>query len=160
MYRIGRLPSCDITLDSKTKPAMISRAHALIQKTPEATWEIVDLKSLNGVFVNDLKADRVTLMDGDLITFGGGGKLAMGQRLAQPESEFRYLFLDGTSSSTTVGRKHSRPPSPPPEASKLPRQDALGMQLDFKEELNQSRILLQQQSKVLGAPGGTCVVWI
>ncbi len=70
-------------------PRMISRAHAKILRKPCATsatgfeYEVVDSGSLNGVYVNDIKIQAVSLKDGDVIVFGGknGNTLAFGRSL-------------------------------------------------------------------------------
>jgi hypothetical protein len=36
------------------------------------SWRLSDLKSVNGVFVNDFKIDSIVLKDGDVLVFGGG----------------------------------------------------------------------------------------
>lgn len=41
-----------------------------------ARWRLED-KSVNGVFVNDLRITSKELVDGDVIVFGGGTKVAV-----------------------------------------------------------------------------------
>jgi hypothetical protein len=69
----------DVYLDSTRFPNLISRIHAAIYYEAPAShsstdqyhgWVIED-RSLNGVFVNDERANKtIRLRDGDLITFG------------------------------------------------------------------------------------------
>ena len=53
-------------------------------------------RSVNGVFVNDVRVKRAVLAHGDVIVFGGGGgaaeSVAVGGRLQQPETEFAFRF--------------------------------------------------------------------
>jgi len=82
-----------VWLDSKKVPNMISRVHAFCEWIPEkGVWQIRDNCSVNGVFVNDVKIDQQQLKLHDVITFGGGAKLGVGQTLCQPQSEFTYQF--------------------------------------------------------------------
>ncbi len=62
---IGRTPDNDIVLDSRG----ISRRHARIDFADNQP-EIIDLDSLNGTFVNQMKVIRQFLHDNDKITVG------------------------------------------------------------------------------------------
>lgn len=62
---IGRETGCELAIDSST----ISRRHAVLQKK----WggvTISDLKSKNGILVNNEKCEEKTLKDGDILTIG------------------------------------------------------------------------------------------
>jgi hypothetical protein len=63
--RIGRSLAADVRLDDPT----VSRRHALIVRHPEGV-RVLDDRSLNGVFVNDMRVDSRTLGDGDEIIIG------------------------------------------------------------------------------------------
>lgn len=62
---IGRSPSNDLVL----KESKISRQHASIHYREGAFW-LVDLKSSNGVYVNDQRLEEAALKDGDEIKIG------------------------------------------------------------------------------------------
>lgn len=62
---IGRTPDNDIVLDNRG----ISRRHARIEIAGESP-EVIDLDSLNGTFVNQMKVNRQFLKDNDKITIG------------------------------------------------------------------------------------------
>lgn len=63
---IGRIPSInDICLNDPS----VSRQHAHIKKREEG-YTIYDLKSLNGIYVNDKKVRKGLLRDGDEIQLG------------------------------------------------------------------------------------------
>mmetsp|Transcript_81682 Transcript_81682/g.227436 ORF Transcript_81682/g.227436 Transcript_81682/m.227436 type:complete len:583 (-) Transcript_81682:68-1816(-) len=94
---IGRLPSCDVVLESSRVPQMISRVHGrLTRRRPEATtadphacteretWVLHDNRSLNGVLVNGTKVGQEgrELHTGDVILFG--------RILSPPEFEFVF----------------------------------------------------------------------
>lgn len=62
---VGRSPSCDIFLNDMT----VSRRHCEIK--PEGrTYEITDLNSFNGVWVNNVSIEAAKLSPGDLIQIG------------------------------------------------------------------------------------------
>lgn len=63
--RLGRLPDCDIVLQDPG----ISREHA--ELTPSGSgWEVRDLGSRNGTFVNDEPIERRRLVAGDVVRLG------------------------------------------------------------------------------------------
>jgi predicted component of type VI protein secretion system len=67
---LGRSAENDVQLEDKTVSAL--HAH-IVQQTPEdptSPFELVDLSSTNGSFVNDRKITRQTLREGDQIRLG------------------------------------------------------------------------------------------
>ena len=62
---IGRSPDCGVFLDDVT----VSRRHAALVRR-EGGWQIEDLGSLNGTFVNRKRVDSAVLEDGDEIQIG------------------------------------------------------------------------------------------
>lgn len=73
---IGRHPEADIFLDDVT----VSRRHVRIHRT-ESGFEVDDLGSLNGTYVNHDRVDRHTLSSGDEVQVG----------------KFRLTFYSGAS---------------------------------------------------------------
>jgi hypothetical protein len=71
LLRIGRHSDNDIALDH----ASVHRHHALIQRTPDQEYVLVDLTAGTGnlLLLNDRRVDRATLRDGDRITLGETG---------------------------------------------------------------------------------------
>jgi ABC-type multidrug transport system ATPase subunit/pSer/pThr/pTyr-binding forkhead associated (FHA) protein len=63
---IGRDPACDIPLLSP----VVSRRHAEIQLNSQGGYEIVDMGSANGTFVNGARINRALLTPGDTICVG------------------------------------------------------------------------------------------
>ncbi len=63
---IGRDPTCDIVLAEKSASAR----HARIKKGAGGFFELEDLSSTNGVFVDGERVERMTLQDGDTFTVG------------------------------------------------------------------------------------------
>ena len=64
-HAIGRDQTCDIHVNSR----QLSRRHARIARRDDA-WNIEDLKSTNGVFVNDRRVESAVLRHGDRVRFG------------------------------------------------------------------------------------------
>lgn len=65
--RIGRSSDRnDITL----KHPSISRLHAQITVRKDGVYEITDMESLNGIFVNDRKVKSAPVVEGDVIDIG------------------------------------------------------------------------------------------
>ena len=62
---IGRSSDNDVVLDDVT----VSRKHANIRRSGER-FELIDLGSLNGTYVNNNSIDRATLSSGDEVQFG------------------------------------------------------------------------------------------
>jgi pSer/pThr/pTyr-binding forkhead associated (FHA) protein len=62
---IGRSSDNDVVLDDVT----VSRKHANIRRAGER-FELIDLGSLNGTYVNNNSIARATLSSGDEVQFG------------------------------------------------------------------------------------------
>jgi mRNA-degrading endonuclease RelE of RelBE toxin-antitoxin system len=66
VMRIGRVPDNDLVLADLD----ISRHHAELRKSPTGSYEIVDLNSHNGIFVNGQQVTSKLLTEGDFISIG------------------------------------------------------------------------------------------
>jgi hypothetical protein len=67
-YCFGREEGVDILVQD----ALASRRHAEVRWHADGFWQLVDLKSRNGVLVNNIRiADTVRLGDGDQVQIGG-----------------------------------------------------------------------------------------
>ncbi len=70
---IGREPNCQVVLNS-TQYAGVSRHHAIIRPVAVGTWEICDLKSSNGTYINGQRLQGCqVLKPGDRIVLGYNG---------------------------------------------------------------------------------------
>jgi len=79
---VGRGESCDLVLDSRRTPQMVSRTHARICQQ-EGEFTVTDAGSVNGLFINSSRFDKCQkLCHGDVVTFGAP---------TQPP-EFDYIF--------------------------------------------------------------------
>jgi ABC-type multidrug transport system ATPase subunit len=82
--RIGRISDNDLVLSDLD----VSRHHAELRKSPTGTYEIVDLGSHNGTFVNGRKVSSAVIGEADIISIGRSTF-----RLA--EGELRQFVDDG-----------------------------------------------------------------
>ncbi len=65
-WRIGRSRNNELTIDDVS----ISRQHAEIHRRYNGKFDITDLESMNGIFVNDKKVQQAELHEGDLVEVG------------------------------------------------------------------------------------------
>lgn len=82
VVKIGRGPDQEVFLDDIT----VSRKHAELRAQPEG-WQLVDLGSLNGTYVNRSAVQEVTLASGDEIQIG----------------KYRFRFMSGERGVRDVG---------------------------------------------------------
>ena len=64
--RIGRDPGNDLVVDD----LMVSRYHAELHAHADGSYEIVDLGSHNGTYLNGLRVDRADIRPGDIVGVG------------------------------------------------------------------------------------------
>jgi ABC-type multidrug transport system ATPase subunit len=74
---IGRLPDNDVVVDD----LLVSRRHAVLERRPDGRWELVDLGSGNGTFVNGARTTRATITPADVIGIGRSLLRLQGDRL-------------------------------------------------------------------------------
>jgi ABC-type multidrug transport system ATPase subunit/ABC-type multidrug transport system permease subunit len=77
--RIGRVPDNDVVLSDLN----VSRHHAELRKSPTGQYEIVDLGSHNGTFVNGQRVTRQVLTEQDLVSIGSSTFRLTGGELRQ-----------------------------------------------------------------------------
>lgn len=79
---VGRGDCCDVVLNSRLTPQMISRCHAVLNKE-EDCFTITDQGSMNGISINgEVMNGKHALKEGDIITFG----------VQTQAPEFDYVF--------------------------------------------------------------------
>jgi pSer/pThr/pTyr-binding forkhead associated (FHA) protein len=79
---IGRGDSCDLKLDSKRTPQMLSRCHAVLNRE-DGSFVLTDQGSLNGVMINGERiVGKKILTNQDVLTFG----------VVTPHPEMDYVF--------------------------------------------------------------------
>lgn len=68
VMRIGRTPDNDLVL---ADDLAVSRRHAEVRRSPAGTYEIIDLNSHNGTYVNGKRVSRAVLSGQDIVSIGG-----------------------------------------------------------------------------------------
>ena len=96
---IGRDIAADIVLDS---PA-VSRTHARVEQT-DSGYQLIDLNSANGTFVNGERVQKVSLNSGDLIQIEQFALLFQDGELSQYESQ--GIRLDATELTKDIRTRH------------------------------------------------------
>jgi ABC transport system ATP-binding/permease protein len=86
--KIGRTPDNDLVVDDLG----VSRKHAELRRTPTGRYEIVDLGSHNGTFVNGSRVDRKELTEADLVSIGHSTFRLVGGELREFVDEGNVSF--------------------------------------------------------------------
>ena len=100
LIRIGRGSENDVVIDD----VRVSRRHAEIRGTA-GTYEVIDLDSHNGTFVNGQPIRRSRLSDGDLIGIGGKVFRLSGDAIEEYEPAGQAWLLASGLSTWTQDRK-------------------------------------------------------
>jgi ABC transport system ATP-binding/permease protein len=77
--KIGRLPSNDVVVDDLG----VSRVHAELRPLPGGRYELVDLSSHNGTYVNGVRIDKKTLSEQDVVSIGHSTFTLVGGQLLE-----------------------------------------------------------------------------
>ncbi|MGW1764165.1 FHA domain-containing protein [Streptomyces sp. NPDC002073] len=78
-FRIGRAPDNDLVVDD----LVVSRRHAELRAHPDGTYEIVDLGSHNGTFLNGAPVGRARVHEGDIVGIGHSAFCLVGDHLQE-----------------------------------------------------------------------------
>ncbi|GAA3803879.1 FHA domain-containing protein [Streptomyces phyllanthi] len=100
--RIGRAADNDLVIDD----LIVSRHHAELRARPDGTYEIADLGSHNGTYLNGLPVDRARITPGDIVGVGHSAFCLVGDQL-QEYVDTGEISLDVQELSVAVdqGRK-------------------------------------------------------
>ncbi|WP_219419295.1 FHA domain-containing protein [Pseudonocardia nigra] len=99
---IGRLPDNDVVLDD----LLVSRRHARLERTADGGWELVDLGSGNGTFVNGSRVQRAAITPADVVGVGHAVLRLQGDRLVAAVDSGDVAFAaHGLSVSTPGGKR-------------------------------------------------------
>ncbi|MDQ1032276.1 ABC-type multidrug transport system ATPase subunit/ABC-type multidrug transport system permease subunit [Streptomyces umbrinus] len=79
MVRIGRGGDNDLVVDD----LIVSRRHAELRAQPDGTYEIVDLGSHNGTFLNGQPVTRASIDAGDIVGIGHSAFCLVGDQLQE-----------------------------------------------------------------------------
>jgi FHA domain/von Willebrand factor type A domain len=66
IWRIGRSKDNELSLDDTS----VSRRHAEIHRNNNGTFDIIDMNSMNGVYINNEKIGKAELHEGDVLEIG------------------------------------------------------------------------------------------
>lgn len=66
IWRIGRSKDNELTLNDTS----LSRRHAEIHRNSNGTFDIIDMNSMNGVYINNEKIGKAELHEGDVVEIG------------------------------------------------------------------------------------------
>lgn len=77
--RIGRSSENDLVIDD----LVVSRQHAELRALADGTYEIADLGSHNGTFLNGTRTDRAPVTEGDIIGIGHTALCLIGDQLQE-----------------------------------------------------------------------------
>ena len=66
IWRIGRGKDNELRLDDTS----ISRRHAEIHRNTNGTFDIIDMNSMNGIYINNEKVGKAVLQEGDVLEIG------------------------------------------------------------------------------------------
>ncbi len=97
--RIGRADDNDVVIDD----LVVSRRHAELRVLPDGTYEIVDLGSHNGTYLNGQPVDRAPLVPGDIVGVGHRAYCLVGDQL-QEYVDTGEVSLDVQGLTVTVDR--------------------------------------------------------
>ena len=88
VMRIGRRPDNDIVVSDLG----VSKQHAELRKSPTGTYQIIDLGSHNGTFVNGARVNQAELSDNDIIAIGHATFRLTGGELIEYVDDGRATF--------------------------------------------------------------------
>lgn len=100
--RIGRGPGNDLVIED----LVVSRRHAELRALADGTYEIADLGSHNGTYLNGAPVDRAPITEGDIVGIGHSAFCLVGDQL-QEYVDTGEVSLDVQDLAVTVdhGRK-------------------------------------------------------
>ncbi|MET7617753.1 FHA domain-containing protein [Streptomyces sp. NPDC005408] len=100
--RIGRAPDSDLVIDD----LVVSRRHAELEAHPDGTYEIVDLGSHNGTYLNGQPVGRAPVLPGDIVGIGHSAFCLVGDELQEyVDTGEVSLDVQGLAVSVDRGRK-------------------------------------------------------
>jgi pSer/pThr/pTyr-binding forkhead associated (FHA) protein len=71
---------------------IISRNHIKLTYSAESGWEVEDLKSLNGTYVNRKRINRASIQHGDVLQLGGVSNIPIGDTINESGLSIKYRF--------------------------------------------------------------------
>jgi len=130
---VGRDPAADVFVDNPG----ISRDHFRMERTSSGEYQVVDLGSANGTFVNDQNVNTAVVRNNDVVRFGKytlwvgyeTDRRTLAADTRRPsDAEQHTVILSRTELGhllETQKEKESAPPPPPPQATASPSATAV-----------------------------------
>ncbi|MFF4326449.1 FHA domain-containing protein [Streptomyces sp. NPDC001591] len=97
--RIGRDPGSDLVVDD----LVVSRRHAELRALADGTYEIVDVGSHNGTYLNGARVTRARIAQGDIVGIGHSAFCLVGDQLVE-YTDTGEVSLDVQGLGVTVDR--------------------------------------------------------
>ena len=142
---LGRAPYNWLTINSLT----VSRQHLLIEETAAGAWQVSDLDSHNGTFVNDVPIKQRVLANGDTIRAGDSHFVFVTQEedLSRPEDAPAAETILDTRSFMAVD--HGSPFLQPPPATATKAERHLNALLRMSAAVQTARTLEALEEELL-----------
>jgi diguanylate cyclase (GGDEF)-like protein len=96
-FVLGRAPDTQLQVEDDG----ISRKHCKISATPSGHFQLVDLGSTNGTFLNGVKVNVATLQDGDKIQIGANTVVKFSEQDQLEEQYQRSIYESATRDGLT-----------------------------------------------------------
>ncbi len=128
LITVGRDPESDVFVDNPG----VSRDHFRLEKTPAGEYQVVDLGSANGTFLNDQMINTATVRNNDVVRFGkytlwigydqDRRSGAEGVRRETPDQEKHTIVLSRSELGHMLdsAREKESNPAPPPDFAPAP----------------------------------------
>jgi pSer/pThr/pTyr-binding forkhead associated (FHA) protein len=169
---VGRDPDADIFLENPG----VSREHLRLEKTPEGDYEVVDLGSANGTFLNDLPVRcKIMLQNGDCVRFGKYTMIVTYDQDRRAEPMQREPKTDAVHETVVLSRQELGqllelqrkaevlpPPTPPPAALKAhpgAGAEAAETVVEVPQRSSMGGFASAATGFVLGAVAGAVATW-
>ena len=136
----------DVIVNARTSgKEIISRNHIKLTYTTENGWEVEDLKSLNGTFVNRKRISTAQLRNGDVLQIGGLSNLPVGGILSESDLCIKYRFFHQEVNSTLQKAKNKRAaPTPIAEQNSIKKKPKVLKQTHADMELDAAHAALNR----------------
>jgi pSer/pThr/pTyr-binding forkhead associated (FHA) protein len=164
LISVGRDPESDVFVDNPG----VSRDHFRLERTPAGEYQVVDLGSANGTFLNDQTVNTALLRNNDVVRFGKY-TLWVGydqdrrtgmeeQRRGAADNEKHTIVLSRSELGHVLEKAREKENDPAVAASAPVGQSA--SPLVVREHAAPSPFVAIAIAFVIGAAIGAAVVWI
>lgn len=163
---VGRDPGSDIFVDNPG----VSRDHFRFEITPDGEYQVVDLGSANGTFVNEQMVNTCSVRNNDVVRFGkytlwvGYEKdrraTAEARRAASPTAEKATVVLSRGELDHLIEVQKDRDADPPAPPSVVMRAPSITPSAPARAGSSGAGIVALVAAFALGAVLGAAVTWM